>query len=267
MIVGVLLKQVPASDTRIRINADGTGIMTDDVKWEINAYDDFAFEAALKLREANIASKVFIITLAGADAEARLRDALARCTDPNVQAVRLDDPAFAGSDALGKARVLAAAARKLGCELILAGKQAIDDDNSQVPAMVAEVLDWAQVSVISSLEIAGGVATVQRDAGGGNREVVQAQLPAVLTCDKGLNTPRSGSLKGIMDAKKKTTTVWKAADLGVDPASVGVSGAVVIESNYTLPPPRPAGRVIDGATPEAKVKELVRLLREEAKVI
>lgn len=267
MIVGVLLKQVPASDTRIRVNADGSGILTDDVKFEINPYDEIALEAALKLREANIATKVFIVTLGGADAEARLRDALARTSDANVQAVRLDDPAFAGSDSLGRARVLAAAARKLEAGLILTGKQAIDLDNSAVPSMVAELLDWAQVSLISSLEIADGKITAQRDAGGGNREVVEASLPAVLTCDKGLNAPRSGSLKGIMDAKKKTITVWKAADLGIDPGSVGAAAAVVVESSYTLPPPRPAGRIIDGPTPEAKVKELVRLLREEAKVI
>ena len=150
MKIGVLLKQVPASDTRVRIDNPATGISTADVKWEINAYDEFALEEGLKLRDAGKATEVIVFTVAGADAEQRIRDALARGAD---RAVRLDDPAFAGSDSLGVARLLASAASAEGVELILAGKQAIDDDNGQVPAMVAEILGWAQALVVDKLQI------------------------------------------------------------------------------------------------------------------
>lgn len=263
MKVGVLLKQVPASDTRIKINASGTGIETGDVKWEVNPYDEFALEAGLKLKDAGQATNVVVISLGGADANQRITDALARgATD----AIRLDDPAFAGSDSLGKARILAAAAQKAGVGLLLAGKQAIDTDSAQVPAMVAELLGWPQVLVVSALTV-GDRVTAERNSGGGNVEVVDCALPAVITADKGLNTPRFSSLKGIMAAKKIPIQVWGAADLGLSADQVGASGALVVESELSLPPARPAGRVIDGPTPEAKAKELVRLLRNEAKVI
>lgn len=264
MKVGVLLKQVPASDTRIKINGSGTGIETGDVKWEINPYDEFALEAALQLKDAGTATGVVVISLGGADANARITDALARGA---TEAVRLDDAAFAGSDGLGKARILAAAAQKAGVGLLLAGKQAIDTDAAQVPAMVAELLGWPQVSVVSKLTVAGGELTAERNAGGGNIEVVACKLPAVVTADKGLNTPRFSSLKGIMAAKKIQTQVWDAAALGLSAGQVGAAGALVVEDALTLPPPRTAGRIIDGPTPEAKAKELVRLLREEAKVV
>lgn len=264
MKVGVLLKQVPASDTRIRINSTATGIETGDVKWEINPYDEFALEAALQLKDAGKATGVVILTLGGADAAARITDALARGAN---EAVRLDDAAFAGSDGLGKARILAAAAKKAGVGLLLAGKQAIDSDSAQVPAMVAELLGWPQVNVVTKLVVEGDTVTAERNAGGGNIEVVQCKLPAVITADKGLNTPRFAKLPGIMAAKKIQIQVWGCAELGLGAGEVGAAGALVVEDSFTLPPPRSAGRIIDGPTPEAKAKELVRLLREEAKVI
>lgn len=268
MKVGVLLKQVPASDTRIKINGDASGIVTDEVKWEINPYDEFALEAALQLKEAGTASAVVLLTLGDKDAEGRIKDAVARGAGKLVDdAIRIDDPALAGSDSLGIARALAAAASKAGVQLLLAGKQAIDTDNAQVPSMVAELLDWAQVSVVTELTVEGGSITAHRDAGGGDKEVVQTSLPAVITCDKGLNSPRFASLKGIMMAKRQKISTWGIGDLGLDAGSVGAAGALVNEGAYSEPPPRPSGRVINLGSPEANVKELVRLLREEAKVI
>jgi len=262
--IGVCLKQVPATDTRIKINGDGSGIETGDVKWEINTYDEFALEAGLQLKDAKMAKNVVIFTFGGKSCEKSIRDGLARGA---TGAVRLDDAAFAGSDALGVARALAAALQKEGVDLVLCGKQAVDDDNSQVPAMIAELMGCAQISFISDLEVAGDTVTAHRAMGGGDSHVVRAALPVVLTCDKGLNTPRFASLKGIMMAKRKKIAVYGAADLGLDAGSVGAAGAVVETSAYTLPPARPAGRIIEGDSPEAKVAELVRLLREEAKVI
>lgn len=261
MKIGVCLKQVPATDTRLRIDNAGTGIVLADIKWEISPYDEFALEEALRLRDAGIGTEVIVFTLAGADADQRIRDALARGAN---RAIRLDDPAFAGLDSLGVARVLAQAAQKEGVQLILTGKQAADDDNGQVPAMIAEILDWAQALVVDRLEIGGGQFKAWRVSGGGVREIIEGPLPAVISCAKGLNEPRYASLKGIMEARKKSLTVANAAAIGLDAAAV--ANPVVRTARWSLPPDRPKGRVLSGDN-QTVVRELVRLLREEAKVI
>jgi electron transfer flavoprotein beta subunit len=263
MKIGVCLKQVPATDTRIRVNADATAILTDDVKFEINPYDEYALEEALLIKGAGKATEVITFTIGGADADARIRDGLARGAD---RAVRIDDPALAGSDSLGIARALAAALKAEGVGLVLAGRQAVDGDSSAVPAMIAELLGFAQVSWVDKLTIEGNGFTAQRAAGGGVREIVAGPLPAVVSTDKGLNTPRYPNLPGIMKAKTKPIAVKKLADLGVDAASVGAGAALVTFTNMGLPPARPAGRILGGDTASA-VSELVRLLRDEAKVL
>ena len=264
MKIGVCIKQVPASDSRIKINAEQTGIVTDEIKWEMNPYDEFALEAALQLKEAGQATEVVLLTVGGADCEARIRgDGLARGADG---AIRLDGPGFEGADALGVARLLAAAIQKAEIGLVFCGKQAIDNDTSQLPPMLAETLGWPQAMVVSELNLEGETLTVHRAAGGGNRMVLQMALPAVVSTDKGLNTPRFASLKGIMMAKRKPITVWGAEDLGLS-ADTGGAGALVQESTMTLPPPRPEGRILEGESVGDKVKALVTALREEVKVI
>lgn len=260
MKIGVCLKQVPATDTRIRIDNAGTGIVQADIKWEISPYDEFALEEALRLRDAGVGAEVIVFTVGGAESDQRIRDALARGAN---RAIRLDDAAFAGLDGLGVARVLAAAAKKEGVELVLCGKQAGDDDNGQVPAMIAELLDWSQALVVDRLEVGGGRFKAWRVASGGVRDVVEGPLPAVISCTKGLNEPRYASLKGIMEAKKKSLTVVNAAALGLD---AGALAPVARTVNMGLPPERPKGRVLSGDNATV-VRELVRLLREEAKVI
>lgn len=263
MKIGVLLKQVPSSDEQIKIADPSAGIATGDVKWTINPYDEFAVEEALRLKEAGKASEVVLFTVGGKDVEQRIRDALAMGAD---RAVRLDDPAFAGSDSLGVARILAAALKAEDISLVFAGKQAIDGDGAQVPVMVAELLGWGHVSVVGKLELGDGSLKAWRASGGGAQDVVEAALPAVITADKGLNEPRYASLKGIMMAKRKKIDVKGAGDLGVDAGTVGAGAALVVEDNWGLPPARPAGRILDGDN-AARVKELVRVLRDEAKVI
>lgn len=263
MKVGVLLKQVPDTDTRIRLNGSNTGIETNDIKWVINPYDEFALEEAIKLKQAKVATEVIIISLAGAAAEQNIRDGLARGAD---RAVRLEDPAFAGSDALGRARIIAAAAKAEGVELILTGRQAIDNDQSASGAMVAELLGWRQATWVDKLTVEGGSFTADRAAGGGVRERIKGALPAVITADKGLNTPRYATLPNIMAAKKKAIVVKNAAAIGLDPSTVGAGAALAVDGTYSLPPARPAGKIIGGDAATA-VKELVRLLRDEAKVI
>ena len=263
MKIGVCLKQVPASDSRIKIAGPDAGVDTADLKMEINPYDEFALEEALKLKDAKVAKKVVVFSVGGKDAEQRMRDALARGAD---EAIRLDDDAFAGSDSLGIARILAAAAKDAGVGMLLAGKQAIDDDNSQVPAMIAEILGWPQVTVVDKLEVSGDSFKAWRQSGGGVRDVVTGSLPAVISADKGMNTPRYAKLRGIMMAKRKKIAVQGAAKLGLDAGSVGAAGAAVTLSNWGAPAARPAGRKLSGDVP-SMVKELVTLLRDEAKVL
>jgi len=263
MKIGVCLKQVPATDTRIRINAAATAILTDDVKFEINPYDEYALEEALRLKQAGKATEVITFTVGGADAEARIRDGLARGAD---RAVRIDDPALAGSDGLGLARVLAAALKAEGVGLVFAGRQSVDGDSSTVPAMIAELMGASQVSWVDKFEVEGDSFTAQRAAGGGMREVVTGKLPVVASCDKGLNTPRYATLPGILKAKSKKIGVVSVAELGLDAATVGAGAALVTFTNMGPPPERPAGRILSGDTASA-VSELVRLLRDEAKVI
>jgi electron transfer flavoprotein beta subunit len=259
----VCIKQVPVSDTRIKITDPAAGIDMAEVKLELNPYDEFALEEAVRLKEQGKATEVIVFTVAGADAEPRLRDALARGAD---KAVRLDDAAFAGSDSLGISRILAAALKAEGVQLVLAGKQAIDDDNAAVPSMLAEMLDWNGAMVVSKLEIDKGSFKAWRAAGGGAREVVVGSLPAVISTDKGLNTPRFASLPNIMKAKKKPIEVKNAAALGLVAGQVGAAGALVKAASWGLPAARPAGRILKGDS-KTVVKELVQLLRNEAKVI
>ncbi len=263
MKIGVCLKQVPSTDTQIKVNAAGNGIVTDGIKWETNPYDEYALQAALDLKKAGKATEVVILTIGGADSESRIRDGLARGAD---RALRLDDAAFAGSDALGRARILAAAVKAEGFGMVLAGRQAIDSDNGATAVMLAEVLGWSQVSWIDKLAVDGGAFTAQRAAGGGFKEAVSGKLPAVFTCDKGLNNPVSATIMGIAAAKKKAIDVKSAADLGIDTATVGAGAALVVEDALGLPPARPAGRMLTGDAASVAA-ELVQLLRNEAKVI
>ena len=260
MNIGVLLKQVPDTETKIRINGDGSGIEEGDIKWIISPYDEFAVEAALQLKEKTGAGEVLIFSLGSARTLDAARTALAMGAD---RAVILDDDGFAGSDALGVARSLAAAVAKEDCGIVFAGRQAIDTDSNAVPQIVAGLLEWPHATWINSFEYEGETATVKRPVVGGNVEVVKVRLPAVFTCTKGLNEPRYASLPGIMKAKRKPVTKYTPDDLGVE---VGADNAQMTLSNYTMPPARPAGRILQGELSD-QVAELVKVLREEAKVL
>jgi electron transfer flavoprotein beta subunit len=267
MKIGVCIKRVPATDTRIKISDPSTGVDLSDVTWKVNPYDEFAMEQALLFREAGAASELILLTVDGPAADPQLREGLARGKrgQDAGKAIRMDDPSFEGSDALGVARILAAAVQKEGLGLVLMGKQAVDGDSAQVPAMLAELLGWPQVLEVEKIELTGETIKAWRPAGGGKREIVEVPLPAVISCDKALNKVRYPTLPGIMMAKKKPIEVLGASDLGLSVA-VGSAGALVSESSWSLPPARPEGRILEGDIPVV-VKELVRLLREEAKVI
>jgi electron transfer flavoprotein beta subunit len=258
----VLLKQVPDTEAMIQIDGDQASIKTGDLKWVINPYDEFAVEEALRIKEQH-GGKVTILTVGPGRAVESIRTALAMGAD---EGVLVNDEAAEGSDALGTARVLAAALKELGYDLIIAGMRAVDDDGYQVSAAVADLLGLPQMSMVVKEEISDGKITCECMVDGGS-VVVEADLPALFTTQRGLNDPRYASLPGIMKAKKKPLEEKKLADLGVDAGEVGRAASMCRVTGMSLPPERAPGRIIEGETAEEKAVEFVRLLREDAKVI
>ena len=262
MNILVFVKQVPDTETRIQLQ-NGT-VDTSGVKWVANPYDEFAIEEALRIREKQGSGKVTVISLGPDRVKEAIKYALSLGADEGVH-VKGDGLALA--DPLAVATVLAAAARKLGFDLILTGKQGVDHDWSQAGIILAELLDLPHVSVVVHLELdaATNQGKAKREIEGGD-ELVEFSLPAVITAQKGLNEPRYASLKGIMAVKKKVIPELTLADLGVDPATVSESAASIRFVEFSLPPPRQAGRILEG-DPAVTVPELVRILHKEAKVL
>lgn len=264
MNIVVCMKQVPDTATRIKVRPETGDIDPEGIQYVVNPYDEFAVEEALQIKERLGEGEVVVVSLGPERVKEALRSCLAMGAD---RGIHLNDPLFEGGDSLTTAVPLAAAIRSRPFDLILCGRQAVDDDLAQVGASLAELLDIPHVSLVSKLEISadGRRATVRRDVEGAS-EFVEVELPALLTCQKGLNEPRYPSLKGIMAAKKKPVEELKAADLQLDGASIGAAGAKMKILRYSAPPARGGGKILKGE-PADTVKELVRLLREEAKVI
>jgi electron transfer flavoprotein beta subunit len=250
MNIAVCIKRVPDSETRVKIKSDGKSLDEAGVKFVLNPYDEFAVEEALQRKEKAGSGEVAVICLGPATAQETIRTALAMGADRGVLLQSDAIPA----DGYVTAQALATELKTGSWDLILFGKMAIDDYNQQVGPMVAELLGLACVTAIAHLEIDGAKGVAEREIEGGV-EVVEFPLPAVLTADKGLNEPRYPALKGIMAAKKKP--------LEVKPVQLAGGGVEVLA--LTPPPQRKEGKIVgEGA---GAVPELVRLLREEAKVL
>jgi electron transfer flavoprotein beta subunit len=267
MNIVVLVKQVPATESKLSISAEGSDIERANLSFVVNPYDEFAVEEALRIKERLGSGEVTILTLrphAAQKPEEALRTCLAMGAD---KAVLLSDQAFEGGDSFTTASVLTAALRRLPFDLVLCGKQAVDDDGSAVGIQVAELLGIPHVAVVNKLEInqESRSALAHRQVEGGI-EVVETPLQALITCQKDLNEPRYPSLPGIMKAKQKPLEVWNRETIGLEPEMTGAEGAKLKVIRLEPPPRRPPGRIIPGDAPTA-VKELVRLLHEEAKVI
>jgi electron transfer flavoprotein beta subunit len=256
----VCVKQVPDTTTRIRITPDSKNVVENDIAWIIAPYDEFAIEEALRLKEAKGGGEVVVVSMGPERVQTALRNALAMGAD---SAVHLKDPLFDATDTLGTARALAAAIKALApFDLVLTGQQGVGGDHSQIPALLAELLDLPQVTVAVKIELQDGKAVVEREVEGAH-EIWETSLPAVVSAQKGLNEPRYASLKGIMAAKKKPIDVKDAAALGLAAADLAPRATVAALS---LPPERPPVKMIEG-DPATQVRELLRLLHEEAKVI
>lgn len=266
MKVLVLVKNTPDSTATIKVKDDGSGIETKGVKFVMDAFCEFAVEAALQFKEKKPSAdaEITALTLGAAEDVSVLRMAYAMGVD---KATHLCDDLFKDLDELTTARVIAAAIKDAGFDLVLAGKVAIDYDSGQLGPALAECLDWPHVGAVTAIDWGADFksATVRRRIEGAE-EVVEIQLPCLLTIEKGLCEPRYPSLPGLMKAKKKPVDVKDAAAIGFSAGDLSREAAGTYMSEFAPPPPRPPGRKLDGE-PEETVKELVRILKDEEKVI
>lgn len=252
MKLAVCLKRVPETTSKIKIAPDGRSIDPQGVEWGISAYDEIALELALRLKEKAGAGEVTVVSVDPEGSDAALRKALAIGADKAVLV-----KGGAPFDPSATAAILASVLQGRGFDLVLFGKQAIDDDAFQVPTMTAARLGLPRANLVSSLEPAGGRLKLRRQVEGAE-ELVELPLPCAVSVTKGVNgihDKRFPSMKGIMAAKSKPLEVVAA------PAAEATLEILKLE----LPAERPPGRIV-GKGPEAAA-ELVRLLKEEAKVL
>ncbi len=242
-------KRVPDPETKIRVLQDGSGINPDGVKFVINPFDEIALEEALRIKERGEANELVCVTIGGDECAEQIRTALAMGCDRAVL-IRDERPL----DPYAIARILKAVVDREQSNLVIMGKQAIDDDSNQTGQMLAALLGWPQATFVSKLVFSNGRAECTRETDDG-LEVVRVRLPAVITTDLRLNEPRYVSLPGIMRARNKPVETVTCGDLGV---SVAPRTTLL---KLSPPPSRPAGERV------ATVEELVTKLREEAKVI
>ncbi len=250
MKIAVCIKRVPDMDVRFKIGANGTSVDEAGLKFDISDFDGYAVEAALQIKEKANAGEVVVISLGADNVQETLRKAMSMGADRAVQ-LKHDAPLF---DSFAIATALAAELSTGGYDLVMFGRMSIDTANQATGTMVAELLGLPIITAISKLDFDGGTVKARRELEG-SYELVECPLPAIVTIDEGIARPRYPSLKGIMAAKKKP--------LETKPAQVG-------EQRYTLdkmelPAERAAGRIV-GEGKDA-VPELVRLLKEEAKVL
>lgn len=253
MKIAVLVKQVPDTETNLKVSS--TAISEAGVKWIVSPFDEHALEESLRLRDKTSA-EITAISLGPDRVQEALRTAYALGVD---KAVQIKDDSYNVLDSNYTAQVLAAYIKQIGADIVLAGHIAIDSQSSMVPSMIAQILGCANINNAISIEVNGNSVKAKREIEGGTGEM-SANTPVVITASKGLNEPRYPSLKGIMASKKKQLET-------VDVSSLGVTAPKIEIASMEPPAPRPPGRVIEAETPEDKAKELVRLLREEAKVI
>ncbi|MBI4912239.1 MAG: electron transfer flavoprotein subunit beta/FixA family protein [Acidobacteria bacterium] len=248
MKILVALKQVPDTETKVKVAPDGKSLDPTDVKWITGPYDEYALEEAIRIKEAG-GAEVVALTVGDDRAKEVLRNALALGADSAVllKGQPSDDP-------LAVAKMVASFLEGKGFDLVLLGNKGIGGDNAAVGPMLAEILGWGHANVVVKLEVKDGAFLADRETEGG-LERVAGPLPAVVTAQKGLNEPRYASLKGIMAAKKKTIEELDGAG----------APAVLSNAALALPPARPDGRKIEG-DPATQARALLQLLKDEAKV-
>ncbi len=251
MKILVAVKRVVDYNVKIRVKSDNSGVDLANVKMSMNPFDEIAVEEAVRLKEAGVATEVVVVTAGATQCQETLRTALAIGAD---RAILVETAPDADLQPLAVAKILKALSGKEQAQIIILGKQAIDDDSNQTGQMLASLMDIPQATFASKVMIADGKATVTREVDGG-LETIALTLPAVITTDLRLNEPRYVTLPNIMKAKKKTIDIVKSEDLVVDIAPR--LKTIKVEE----PPKRSAGVMV------ADVAALVEKLKNEAKVI
>jgi len=249
MKVLVPVKRVIDYNVKIRVKADQTGVETANVKMSMNPFDEISVEEAVRMKEAGTASEVIAVSIGAQQSQETIRTALAMGADRGIL-VQTDEQV----EPLAVAKILKVLVDRESPDLVIAGKQAIDDDSNQTGQMLAALLGWSQATFASEIELGDGSAQVTREIDGG-LETIKVSLPAVVTVDLRLNEPRYASLPNIMKAKKKPIDMLTPEDVGVD-ISPRLATLKVVE-----PPKREAGVKVE------TVAELVDKLKNEAKVI
>ncbi len=250
MKVLVAIKPVPNPDEKVKIKGDGSGVILDNIKMVINPFCEIAVEEALRIKEKQ-GGEAVVLTIGPKEGEQQLRTALAMGAERGILVEAGKD-----LDSLGVAKLMAKVVEQEKPDLVIMGKQAVDDDNNQVGQILAAVLSWPQATFASKIEFAadGKKASVTREVDGG-LETIEVPLPAVITTDLRLNEPRYASLPGIMKAKKKEVKVLAAVSLGVD------TSPKVRVLSLSPPKERVGGRKV------ADVAELISKLKNEAKAL
>ena len=255
MRIIVCIKQVPDT-AEVKINPETGTLIREGVPSIINPFDMHAIEAGLQIKE-KVEGKVTVLTMGPPQAETALRDAISMGAD---DALLLSDRAFAGSDTWATSYTLSKAIEKLGADIIICGKQAIDGDTAQVGPEVAEFLNIPHISYIKKIEdVTQGSIRVQRMMDEGH-DIVESTLPVLLTVVKELNEPRIPSLRGKMAAKKAVIQKWGSPDIAADEGNLGIKGSPTQVKNIFTPEPRSDKRMLEGA-PEEQVEALIQGLR------
>jgi electron transfer flavoprotein beta subunit len=249
MKVLVPVKRVIDYNVKVRVKSDGTGVETANVKMSMNPFDEIGVEEALRLKEAGSAEEVIAVSIGVAQCQETIRTALAMGADRGVLVETEDNV-----EPLAVAKILKSVIEKEGPDVVILGKQAIDDDSNQTGQMLAALLGWSQATFASKIELGDGSADITREVDGG-LETIKVKLPVVVTTDLRLNEPRYASLPNIMKAKKKPIDTMTPADLGVD-TTPRLNTLSVVE---------PTKR--EGGVKVETVAELVEKLQHEAKVI
>jgi electron transfer flavoprotein beta subunit len=257
MEILVCVKRVPDTwENEIEVNRDGTDIERDDLVYSVNEWDNYAVEEAIRIRD-HVGGTVTVVTVGTEEDEEVLRREMAMGADKGVL---ISDPAFEGSDGRGLAQILKAEVDRGNYDLVLTGVQA-DDGAAQVGGMLSAMLDWPFASIVNRIEILEEKKIrVGRELAGGNQEINEIELPAVLSIQTGINEPRYVGIRGIRKVASVEIPVHSAADLGASPEQVGESGAKVKRRDYFMPDLGEGAEILEGSTEEI-VEKLIEMLK------
>lgn len=254
MKIGVSIVQVPATDAKVFPNQDKKYIETKDLKYVISPYDEYAIEEALKIKDQT-GAEVFLLSVGPERAQTALREGLALGADRAIL-IQEEERYF---DSYYISNLLANYLKKENADIIFFGKLGVGFDHSQTPSMVSAILNLPFVNSITEIKIDGNKLNVKREIEGASLRY-DLEMPCILSAEKGLNTPRFASLKGIMAAKKKPLEVLKAADLFQREEKIELL-------SLELPPQKGKGKIITGEDPTKAAEELLKFLKEEAKIL